>query len=807
MCNIEGNMQEQDRLIISMFTKKRMLDLIKNFIIYDNNVKKIARYKQYFAVKKSMERLNGEDGEDKKGGVIWHTQGSGKTLTMVMLVKAIQRDKDIINPRFLLVSDRKNLDKQMRDNFVNTSMQPVRASTGKGLVKLLEEEYHTVVTTIINKFETAVKQKFVNESDKIFILIDEGHRSQSGRLNTYMTHVLPNATKIAFTGTPLLGGSKKKSTYNTFGKLIDAYTIEDANEDGVIVPLVYEGRVIPQKVKSTKIDDYLKFILEPFNESQKEDLKQKWSRFVPLAQTKQRLDMVAFDLYEHFKGYCGRNNFKAMLTCSSRASAVDMYYKLKTLDGINPAVVITNNPTSEGEGDDTSSQALKKIASFFKREIEPMYGNNLEAYEDYVRGNFTDEEGDINLLIVKDKLLTGFDAPVAGVLYIDKSMKDHTLLQAIARVNRVYKNKAFGLIVDYYGVFKKLTTALDLYTDVDSGMVKFDEEDLKDVIFGPEDEKNKLKIAHDELWGIFTSISKDETNSNVWQERLNDDNKEDRKLFYEKLRVYAKRVDLLFSSYEIFKAVGYEEAEKYRNDLLHFTKLRAAVSLRYNDSVDFSQYEDSIVELLNTYVEANDAQIIVEPLNIMDKDRMDEQLEKFSDNKKAKADAMRTRMIAELETSRHDDPARYLEFSERINKTLEEYRRERDDDKYFNSIERIAEDFREGRTNIHYPHNIENDSDAKAFYADICKTIESDTEVKLDDDFRYKVGELSLQVKTTILDIAKRDWRSSNIVIRKMEGAIDDVLFDFLDENELDFEIETIDKMIEEISLIAKKRF
>ena len=190
ICNIEGRMQEQDRLIISMLSKKRMLDLIKNFIIYDNNVKKIARYKQYFAVKKSMERIKGEDGEDKKGGVIWHTQGSGKTITMVMLVKAIQRDKDIRNPRFLLVSDRKNLDKQMRDNFINTSMQPVRASTGKGLVKLLRDEHNTVVTTVINKFETAMRQKFVNESDKIFVLIDEGHRSQSGRLNTYMTHVL-----------------------------------------------------------------------------------------------------------------------------------------------------------------------------------------------------------------------------------------------------------------------------------------------------------------------------------------------------------------------------------------------------------------------------------------------------------------------------------------------------------------------------------------------------------------------------------------------------------------------------------------
>lgn len=804
MCNVDGNMQEQDMLIISMLTKKRILDIIKHFIIYDNNVKKIARYKQYFAVKKCMARIKGEDAEDKKGGVIWHTQGSGKTITMVMLVKAIQKDKDIINPRFLLVSDRKNLDKQMRDNFINTSMQPVRASTGKGLVNLLKNEGNTVITTVINKFETAMRQKFVNKSDKIFMLVDEGHRTQSGRLHTYMTHVLPNATKIAFTGTPLLGG-KKKSTYKTFGKPIDIYTIEDANDDGVIVPLVYEGRVIPQEVTSTKIDEYLKFILEPLNESQKEDLKRKWSRFVPLAQTKQRLDMVAFDLYEHFMKYCVPKGYKAMLTCSSRASAVDMYYKLKSLKGINPAVAITNNPTSEGENDDTSNKALKKIADFFKKEVEPLYGNNLGSYEDYVRGSFTDKEGDINLLIVKDKLLTGFDAPIAGVLYIDKSMRDHTLLQAIARVNRIYENKVFGLIVDYYGVFKKLTSALDLYTDAESGMNNFDEEDLKDVIFGPEDEKNKLKIAHKKLWNVFSEIPKNEKNSDVWQEHLKD--KDNRKAFYEKLRIYSKRVDLMFSSYEIFKSVGYEKAEEYRNDLLHFAKLRSSVSLRYNDSVDFSLYEDGIIELLNTYVVANDATIIVDPLYILDKDKMNEQLDKFGNNKKAKAEAMQTRLIAELDTMRHDDPALYLEFSERINKTLADYLNERDDDKYYNSIERIADDFREGRTAGNYPYSIENDSEAKAFYADLCKTIKDDCDIIIDENMQYNLAELSITIKSTIMNIAKRDWRSSNIVIRKMEGTIDDNIFDFIDDNNLEISMDTIDKMIESIILIAKKRF
>lgn len=806
MCNMDVDMVEQDRLQISMLSKNRLLDIIKNFIVYDNNVKKIARYKQYYAVKKSVARIKGEDGKSQQGGVVWHTQGSGKTLTMVMLVKAIKKDKTIKNPRFLMVSDRKNLDKQMRDNFVNTSMKPTRASTGKGLVSLLRNESETVITTTIHKFTTAMRQRFVYESDRLFVFVDEGHRSQTGSLNTYMKTVLPNSIKIAFTGTPLLNG-KKTSTYKTFGPLIDAYTIEDANEDKVIVPLVYEGRVIPQKVSSTKIDDYLKYILEPLNESQKEDLKSKWSRFVPLAQTKQRLDIVAFDLYEHFRNYCLRNRFKAMLTCSSRASAVHMYYKLKNLEGVNPAVVITNNPSKEGDDDDDSSQALKDIAAFFKKEVEPLYGNDLESYEDFVKGNFEDEDGDINLLIVKDKLLTGYDAPIAAVLYVDKSMKDHTLLQAIARVNRVYEDKAFGLIVDYYGVFKKLKTALDIYTDAESGMNGFDEEDIKDVIFGPQDEKNKLEFSHKELWDIFKGVDKNESDSNVWQEYLDDKHKERRKDFYDKLRVYSKRVDLMFSSYEIFKIVGYEKADEYRNDLLHFVKLRASVSLRYNDSVDFSQYEDGIIELLNTYVNAEDTKIIVEPLDILDKSKMDEQLKKFGSNKRAKADSMRTRLVAELETSRHDDPAIFLEFSERINKTLEEYMRERNDDAYYNTIERIAEDFREGRSSVRYPHIIENDSDAKSFYADICKILEARSKIDLSEMVRYKLAEISLQIKDRVMEIAKRDWRNSGIVIRKMESALDDVFFDCIDENGFEIDIETIDVMIEDIILIAKKRF
>lgn len=800
----DGEVLEQDRAMISLFDRERLISIIKHFIIYDNNVKKIARYKQFFAVNKCMARIKGEDGSQNRNGVIWHTQGSGKTISMIMLVKMLQKDKSIKNPRFVMVTDRKGLDKQMRDNFANTSMSPIRAKTGKGLVKLLKDEGNTVITTIINKFETAMKEKFADESDNIFLLIDEGHRSHYGKLNTYMTHSLPNAPKISFTGTPLLG-KEKRNTYKKFGEKIDSYTLEDAVDDGVTVPIVYEGRVIKQDVKSEKINDHLKFVTSSLSDSEAEDLKKKWSRFFALAQTTERINMVAFDLYEHFTRYVKPKRQKAMLTVSSRPYAVDMYNILKGFNGINPAVVITSGTRAEGSSDDTSNKGLKKIDEFFKKEVEPMYGNNIDAYEDYVTNTFKDDDGEIDLLIVVDKLLTGFDAPIASVLYIDKSIKEHNLLQAIARVNRLYEGKEFGLVVDYWGVFKKLNSALDLYSDKESGFDGYDEKDIKNAILGPEDEKRKLEIAYKELWKVFEGIDRNETRANIWQEHLSQ--QKVRIDFYEKLNKYSKCVEFMFSSYEFFKIVGFEQADQYRKELLHFAKLRSAVSLRYNDSVDFSKYEDGIRSLLDTYVSSADVKIVVEPLSILDKQRMEDQLKIFGKDKRAKADAMRTRITSEIVTFEHDDPIKYLAFSERIQKTLDEYLKDRNDDAYYKNMEDIAENIREGRSTNIYPSIISNDSDAKSFYGSALKVIKEKAKISIDLELEQKLADLSIAVKETVEENAKRDWRKSKIVIDKIEGKLDDDLFDFMEENGLDFDDEILDAILEALMLVARKRY
>ena len=814
-CSPDGSIKEQDRALISLLHPTRLLDIIRNFIIYDNNVKKICRYKQYFAVKKCMSRILLQDGQNTRNGVVWHTQGSGKTITMIMLTKMILRESlksnsIIKKPRFVMVTDRVNLDKQIRDNFIHTQMSPHRAKTGTGLIELLQDEGNTVITSLVNKFEAAIKQEYCNDSENLFLFIDEGHRTQYGKLNIYMNKVLPNAVKIAFTGTPLIKKPKKndkrnidseKNTYVKFGPLIDKYTLQDAIDDKVTVPIVYEGRVVPQHVTSEQINNHLKHITVGLSDAARKDLETKYSRFVALAPTEPRLNMIAFDLHEHFLNYVKPKGFKAMLTCSSRVAAVELYYKLRGLGGITPAVVITPNTAKEGDDEQNTPQTLKTIADFFRKEVDPLYKNNYEAYEESVTGEFTDPEGDIDLLIVKDKLLTGFDAPVAAVLYVDKKLQDHTLLQAIARVNRVFDNKDFGLIVDYIGIFKKLNSALDLYSDDQSGMNTFDKADIQNAISAVLEEKNKLETAHNNLWKIFEGISKNETNANVWQEKLREYNT--RKDFYEKLSAFAKLVDFMFSSYELFEAVGDKKAEEYRKDYLFFKKLKDSVSLRFNDSVDFSKYEDGIRQLLNTYVNAEDAKIVIEPLDILNKDKMEEQLARLGSNE-AKAEAIQTRQVEVLESYRYEDPIRYMTFMERINKTIQDYMAERDSEKYLSSMERMAEDYRTGRSSVKYPEIIMDDGDAKSFYGAVCSGIKKATGESNNGGIE-SLGKLALDIKTVVSSNAKRDWRDNVIVHRNMKKELDDLLFDYLEDNELDWSLDTIDIIIDEILMVAKK--
>ena len=805
----ENLITEQDKANVSLLSKDRLLSLIRYYILYDNNIKKIARYQQFFGVEDTMRRIKGEDGSASRGGVIWHTQGSGKSLTMVMLTKRIIADRNVRNARFVLVCDRINLVKQLRDNFINTGMQPSEATTGKGLITLLKNDGETIITSTVNKFETAARGRTKITDNNIFLLIDESHRSHTGEFHNMMTEVLPNAIKIGFTGTPLLR-KDKNNTYRKFGNLIgEPYRFEDGIRDGVIVPLVYEGRYIPQSVPNDRIDDYLKYILTPLNDMQQEDMRQKWSRFLPLAQTDQRLAMISFDIHEHFTTYCKPRGYKAMVAASSRAAAIDLQHAINRLGGVRAAALICDESVeSEGDEGALTTQNKQKIRDFFKNEVEPRFGQKHEDYEEYVKNNIVGGD-DVDIVIVKDMLLTGFDAPPLGVLYVDKSMKDHTLLQAIARVNRVWQGKDFGLIVDYWGLFAKLNTAMEMYSDTESGLAGYDASDLQDSIYTANEQKEALYKAHSELWKFFSVRDFDHNNPRAWQAFFESDDDATsvalRKTFYEKLSAFSKLMELAMGSYSLYEAIGFDQMQKYKADVLFFQKLRASLMKIFAEKVDFSKYEDGIRSLLNTFVSSEPVEILIEPVAINDKVAMDKQLDEI-DGQKAKAAYIHTRLVSELEARRYDDPLLFKRFSERIRDTLAEYRKFRDENSYLSSMRKMANDFREGFVGHTYPACIDDDSDAKAFYGVISDVLEA-RHSDPDESFDEEVGALASAMNMAIKSFARVDWRSSTAIHKKMNQALDDLLWDFSDKHSLDLPAEEIDLLIENAMKTAISRY
>ncbi len=792
-----SNITNQDRAIISLLTPERLLKLIRYYVFYDNGLKKVARYQQFFGVENIMKRITGADKAGTQSGFIWHTQGSGKSLTMVMLTKRILAEKSMRNYRFVLICDRVNLIKQLRDNFIKTGLAPIHAKTGKGLIALLEKQENTIITTTINKFETAARAKCKIYDNNIILLVDESHRSHSRDLHNYMIETLPNAIKLGFTGTPLL--KKEVATYKKFGPIIgNPYKFADGIRDGVIVPLVYEGRIVEQNLSSPVIDDYLKTIIEPLTPEQKDDLQNKWSRFKALAQTEQRLAMIAFDIHHHFSTYCKPRGFKAMVTAASRAAAIDLAEKINTMGGIKAAALICPENVSEGEDQELTTQEKVKIRDFFKKQIEPKWGQNYEGYADWIKDNLNAGE-DLDIVVVKEMLLTGFDAPPLAVLYIDRSLKDHTLLQAIARVNRIHQGKEFGLIVDYYGIFKALNIALDMYNSDDANLDKYNLENLTESISAVTSKKEELFEAHRNLLAIFDGKDVDFNDSqscqNVFAEEDNPDAKNLRKDFYEKLRIFSSLLEIALSSYTLYKEIGFDKIQELKNALSFFQKLRRALMLIHGEKVNFSKYEDGIRSLLDTFVTSQPVQQKTEAVMLHDTNAMNKQMAEL-EGKKAKAAYIKTRLVAELEGKRYEDPLMFKKFSDRIKNTLEEYRQQRDENAYLEKMQQLADDFKQGFIGQHYPACIANDQKSKAFYGIAVEILGKYGDMD-DAEYENAMGNLAIEINQAICELARVDWHHNNSIHKNMTQAIEDLIWDFADDHNFDIDMDELDKMLE----------
>lgn len=787
----------QDAYLYNLCRPERLLQLMYRFTLFDDGVKKIARYQQFFAVEKVMERVRNIEGGKRRGGVIWHTQGSGKSLTMVLLAQAIILDKSIKNPRIILVTDRTDLDRQITATFKKCQVQVENATTGSNLVKLLESNRSTIITTIINKFDAAVNRMKAPLTDaNIFVLIDEGHRSQYGEMGIKMERTLPNACFIAMTGTPLM--KKEKSTAARFGGIIKPiYTVDQAVKDGAVVPLLYEGRMVPQKVHADSIDRYFERICDWMTDAQRADLKKKFSRADQINQTEQRIYAIAWDISQHFRDNWQGSKFKGQLVAPRKRIAILYKKYLDEIGIVSSEVLITSPDTREGEDDAYGDTSNAEVA-FWKRMMDEH--GTATKYEQNIINRFKNGENP-EIIIVVDKLLTGFDEPKNTVLYLDRKLREHTLLQAIARVNRVCDDKEFGFIIDYYGVFANLNEALDIYSD-------FDEEDVVGIYSNIALEVAKLPQRHSDVWDILKTAKNNQDLESLG-EILRDENI--RSEFYDKLTAFAKTLKISLASIDFYKSTPAETINHYKEDLAMFLRLRKAVQERYSDTVNYSQYEGQIQKLIDTHIESGDVEIITNLVNIFDKELFAEEVEKVV-GKAAKADTIASRTTKYISEVLDTDPAFFKKFSKMLQETIEEYRQGRvTEAEYLQKAENIMHKVL-SHTDSEIPESLQDNPAAKAYYGltlevykQVCKNNSSFNEVEL---ALVTANEIDKIIKYSIFIDEKVmvDWTFKDKVISEIKLNIEDFLIDEIKrEKGLPITFDNMDSIIDNCVEVAKK--
>ena len=795
---VEGRLAtNQDKNIISLFHPERLLEITKYFTLFDKDVKKVARYQQYFAIKEIIKTIEERDEiGNRQSGVIWHTQGSGKSLTMVMLARYILSELHNYNPKVVVVTDRVELDKQIHKTFRHSRLKASRAISGGHLVDLINDNNADIITSLVHKFDTASKHK-TSDSRDIFVLVDESHRTQYGELHIKMKKVFPNACYLGFTGTPLM--KKEKNTMVKFGKLIHKYTIADGVRDKAIVGLLYEGKMVEQSVNQKVIDKRLEMITRHLNEKQKEEVMKKWSKFERIASSNQRINMIALDINEHFlRNYKTQGSqFKAMLATNSKIEAIRYLEAFEEFGDLNCAVVIS--PPDQREGHEAVDEESKdKVQRFWKRMMN-RYGTP-ENYEDAIKDEFVNGD-ELDLLIVVDKLLTGFDAPRATVLYVDKPMKEHTLLQAIARVNRLYEGKDYGLIIDYRGLLEKLDEAMQMYSG--AGLENFDPEDLKGAIYDVISIIGSLRQYYSELVQLFAPIKNknDREEYEVWLE-----DEERREEFYKVLSHFGRHLGIALESEKIYHTLPEEEIEKYKKDFRFFQDLRKSVKMRYSDTIDHQEYEAKMQKLMDNYIAAEDVIRITNPIDILNTKAFEEEIERLG-SKRAKADAIRTRLTKSIHTRWDENPSYYKKFSERIEEVIQEYKDKRiSEAEYLKRMKDIMKDYQSGHSTEQYPTVIKENRNAQAFYGVIRDILSETKETAASYDID-SLGELALHMDEIIREHQKVDWHDNIEIHNRIAQEMDDLLFDFKERYNVDMDFDTIDKIIEQTKAVALRRY
>ena len=644
-----GDNRKQEILIAGMFDPKNFLNLMRNFIVYDEGedkrVKKIAKYQQFRAVNKTIKKIESGTNPQEKGGVIWHTQGSGKSLTMLWLAQQMKRKFG--NPTVLIVTDRKQLDKQIYGTFRNCGFpNPIKAKDRENLKSLIENNKGKTIMSTIQKFPFFKDEDPHTISDEpVFILIDEGHRTQYGLSAADMRMALPNAVFFAYTGTPLL---KKDKTRTTFGDYIDKYKLSESESDGATLPIYYDNRKSDLSVDNGEsIDKVFNRIFKDKDEDTKAKIKQQYANPTAIAESPHRIKQIVINIIEDYENRIKKNGYKAMIVAPSRKAAILYKETLSDMGVENCKIIMSESPRDKEFGWDKywlTASDRENTAERFKKPLD---------------------EEPLSILIVVDMLLTGFDAPVLQVMYLDQGLKLHTLLQAIARVNRPYgEKKTRGYIVDYWGNSKNLRDAFEMYDDVD----------IENAVKPLEDEFKRLELRHLQVMSYFKDLEK--TDIKKILEVLTPEDVRTR--FEMNFKEFAKEMDAILPD---------PKAAKFRSDLSFLSRIRAhAKSQFYDEDIELKGYGEKVKKLINESIRAAQIQGII-PETKIEPEKFKEVLEKYGGTNKTKASAMKKRAEKTIDDSEKKNPDFYKSLRLRLEEIIENLKNTNyQDSKKFNEL-------------------------------------------------------------------------------------------------------------------------
>jgi len=788
-----------DRHLLCMLDKIRFIELLHDFIVFDRGIKKLCRVNQYFGVKAAQDFIR-----RREGGIIWHTQGSGKSLVMVWLTKWI-REK-INQSRVLIITDRDELDKQIEKVFKGVNEDIVRTKSGADLIQRLNTSETSLMCSLIHKFgnkEEPDYDEFIEDLKRslptdfkakgdIYVLVDECHRTQSGKLHKAMKMILPNAVFIGFTGTPLLK-AEKETSIEIFGRYIHTYKFDEAVADKVVLDLLYEARDIDQYITSqTKIDQWFESKTKGLNEYQKTQLKMKWGTMQRVLSSKSRLEQIVkdivFDMNTKPRLMSGRGN--AMLVSGSIYQACKYYEFFQQTDLAGKCAIVTsyvpniNDTKGEASSENSVTDKLKQYDIY----MQMLNGKAAEIFEDEAKKKFTDEPAQLKLLIVVDKLLTGFDAPSATYLYIDKSMQDHGLFQAICRVNRLDgDDKEYGYIVDYKDLFKSLEKSIKDYTS--EAFQGYSEDDVKGLL------SDRLKRSREHLEEVLESLRALIEPVEIPKEQIQyirffcgnpempsdlQENEPKRVSLYKLTSSLVRAYSALANDME---EAGYSftETQSIKSEVEFFVQLRDEIKNASGEKIDLKAYEPDMRYLIDSYIKAEESEKIseMEDLSLIQLivergiDTASESLpESIRKNKEAMAETIENNIRRLIIEETPTNPKYYQKMSELLDELVKERKKGVEEyQAYLRKIVELSKKVKQPEGSTEYPSVI-NTRGKRAIYDNVGRN--QPLAEDLDKEIRY---------------VKKDSWRGNKakekeirIAIRKhvQDDSLVDAIFEII---------------------------